>query len=100
MGAIAVNATEAQLDALSRYGMALGMAFQITDDLLDAGQDAHSHDASTPQALSCLAVYDTETAKHKAHEQIDEALSAVETLEDKGRVPLQAIVSSLIDRTE
>lgn len=39
LGAIAARASTAQRDALSRYGRALGMAFQIADDLLDASGD-------------------------------------------------------------
>lgn len=39
-GAIAVGADEATIDALGRYGAALGMLFQMTDDLIDEEQDA------------------------------------------------------------
>lgn len=39
-GALAAGATEAQQHALRRYGAAIGLLFQITDDLLDEGQDA------------------------------------------------------------
>ena len=35
LGGLLANASEAQLDALRRYGDALGLAFQIVDDLLD-----------------------------------------------------------------
>ena len=40
MGAIAGGATSKALAALSRYGGALGLLFQITDDLLDETGDA------------------------------------------------------------
>lgn len=40
LGAIAARASTAQRDALSRYGRAIGMAFQIADDLLDASGDS------------------------------------------------------------
>jgi farnesyl diphosphate synthase len=39
-GAILGGATQAQRDALDRYGSALGEAFQIADDLLDVEGDA------------------------------------------------------------
>jgi farnesyl diphosphate synthase len=39
MGAVLGNATEEQRGALRRYGNALGAAFQISDDLLDAEGD-------------------------------------------------------------
>ena len=40
MGAIYAGADEAQLDALSRYGEHIGLAFQIVDDILDVVQDS------------------------------------------------------------
>ena len=40
MGALTAGAGEVQLEALREYGRRLGLAFQITDDLLDAGGDA------------------------------------------------------------
>jgi farnesyl diphosphate synthase len=40
LGAIAANATPAQGDALDRYADALGLAFQVRDDLLDVEGDA------------------------------------------------------------
>jgi geranylgeranyl pyrophosphate synthase len=100
MGAIAANADDEQLEALSAYGLALGMAFQITDDLLDAGQDAGGDGESTDRALTCLAVYDLDTAKQKARDQIHIAISSVQSLEARGRLTLEAIVTSLADRSE
>jgi len=39
LGALSANATEEERDALRRYGQALGLAFQIKDDLLDIEGD-------------------------------------------------------------
>ncbi|MEQ8849792.1 polyprenyl synthetase family protein [Botrimarina sp.] len=39
LGGLAAGATPPQLDALTRYGDALGLLFQVTDDLLDASGD-------------------------------------------------------------
>ena len=39
-GAESVGASQAQLQALSAHGEALGLLFQITDDLIDEAQDA------------------------------------------------------------
>ncbi len=41
LGAIAAGATQAQLDALTRFGHHLGLAFQITDDVLDVTSTPH-----------------------------------------------------------
>ncbi len=40
MGAIAANVNDSQLEAIGRYGRALGLAFQTVDDLLDATASA------------------------------------------------------------
>ncbi len=59
LGAMAVNATPAKLAALTTFGQALGLAFQIIDDILDvtqstevlgktAGKDANVDKATYP----------------------------------------------------
>ncbi len=40
MGGLAAGADDDQLLALTRYGAAIGLAFQVADDVLDADQDA------------------------------------------------------------
>ncbi len=40
MGGFAAGADARQLEALTRYGEAVGLAFQVADDVLDAEQDA------------------------------------------------------------
>ncbi len=42
MGAIYAGAGEQQLDAISRYGEHVGLAFQIVDDVLDVEQSSES----------------------------------------------------------
>jgi geranylgeranyl diphosphate synthase, type II len=59
LGAICAGATDAQYQALSRYGEHIGLAFQIVDDILDveessealgktAGKDAQQHKITFP----------------------------------------------------
>ena len=45
MGGICAGADQAQLEALSKYGEHVGLAFQIVDDILDA-LEAAAHDNS------------------------------------------------------
>ena len=40
LGGLLANAADEQLDTLRRYGSAMGLAFQIVDDLLDGEEDA------------------------------------------------------------
>jgi geranylgeranyl diphosphate synthase type II len=38
LGAMSANATAKQLEAISAFGAALGLAFQVIDDILDVTQ--------------------------------------------------------------
>jgi geranylgeranyl diphosphate synthase type II len=82
MGAIYAGADEQQLDAVSRYGEHVGLAFQIVDDILDveqpseslgktAGKDAQQHKITFP------AVYGLEESRRMAE---TERLSAHQAL--------------------
>ncbi|HLT58066.1 MAG TPA: farnesyl diphosphate synthase [Limnochordales bacterium] len=90
-GALLGGATEPVLAALTRYSEELGLAFQITDDILDvvgdpaamgkaAGRDQARAKATYP------AVYGLERARRMAAEAIDRACAAVEPLGDAGAV--------------
>jgi geranylgeranyl diphosphate synthase type II len=82
MGAIYAGADQQQLDAMSRFGEHIGLAFQIVDDILDveessevlgktAGKDAQQHKITFP------AVYGLEES-HRMAER--ERLSAHQAL--------------------
>jgi geranylgeranyl diphosphate synthase type II len=43
LGGLVAGASGKQLQALAAYGRALGLAFQVTDDLLDQEGDGHTH---------------------------------------------------------
>lgn len=73
LGALAAGANAATRAALDRYANALGLAFQIRDDLLDveqtsvalgktAGKDAIQHKATFPALLGVAASHDRLTA--------------------------------------
>jgi len=76
MGAIYAGADQRQLDAISRYGEHIGLAFQIVDDVLDveqssealgktAGKDAQQHKITFP------AVYGLAESRRMAeHERV------------------------------
>jgi geranylgeranyl diphosphate synthase type II len=74
MGAIYAGADGGQLDAISRYGQHIGLAFQIIDDILDveqsseslgktAGKDAQQHKITFP------AVYGLEESRGMAERE-------------------------------
>lgn len=84
MGGIAGGADSATLDRLARYGLYLGLAFQIADDLLDVTSSAaqlgkntckdHQHGKQTYPASVGI-----EESRHRASEAAD---AAVESLND------------------
>jgi geranylgeranyl pyrophosphate synthase len=82
MGALAAGAGEGQTAALERYGRAVGLAFQIMDDVLDvtststalgktAGRDAALHKSTYPALLG------VEGARQRAQSLIDDGLDSL-----------------------
>ncbi|MGB9791596.1 MAG: polyprenyl synthetase family protein [Thermacetogeniaceae bacterium] len=81
-GAILAGAGEAELQALTDYAKAFGLAFQITDDILDVigdekemGKPAKS-DAAKKKA-TYPAVFGLEESRHIAAEQVRKALHSL-----------------------
>lgn len=82
LGALHAGATSGQLDALTRFGEQIGLAFQIVDDILDveqsseqlgktAGKDAAQHKITFP------SVYGLAESKRMAEQQRREAQAAL-----------------------
>ncbi|HOK10217.1 MAG TPA: polyprenyl synthetase family protein [Candidatus Hydrogenedens sp.] len=90
-GAILSNATPEQIQALTDYGEHLGLAFQITDDILNVVGDEKTlgkpvgtdkkHKKSTYPALLGL-----EQARQFAYEHVREAIIALESFGDKAEM--------------
>lgn len=102
LGAMTANATPAQLRGLSEFGSALGLAYQVIDDILDitqasdrlgktAGKDAKSGKATYP------AVFGIEAAKKEAARLTRKALACAEQLEERG-FRLKQIAARLLQR--
>jgi len=88
LGAMAVNATPAKLDALTTFGECLGLAFQIIDDILDvtqstevlgktAGKDANVAKATYP------AIVGLEKSRKEAAVLTKKAMGALEVFGNK-----------------
>jgi geranylgeranyl pyrophosphate synthase len=82
MGVIAGGGTEEQLEAATRYGEHLGLAFQIVDDVLDvtataeqlgkgAGKDAKKGKNTYPGVMG------VEEARREAGEEMRKAVEAI-----------------------
>ncbi|WP_082007468.1 polyprenyl synthetase family protein [Tepidimonas taiwanensis] len=103
MGALSAGADAATLAALDRYGRALGLAFQVIDDVLDAtadsitlgktaGKDAL---ADKPTFVSLLGV---ESARVYAERLLAEALAALAGLPSHATPRLAALARWVVQR--
>ncbi len=102
LGARIARASDEQLEALDRYGAALGLAFQITDDLLDCcgdrtevgketGKDAAAGKLTYPRVLG------VEGSRQRASSLIDEGCAALEPLGERAE-PLRRLARFVLAR--
>ncbi len=96
MGAIAGAADEPSLAAFTRYAECLGLAFQLSDDLLDEHQKAPDE----KQEASCLQVMDRTSAERKTHALTAEAIVALDCFAPGLVEPLVAIARLVAERIE
>ena len=80
LGAEAADAAPPVMDALLIYGRALGLAFQIRDDLLDADADR----AAGTTRPSYVALLGTEQARQRLTSLHSQALVSLDILGDNG----------------
>ncbi|MEM9400276.1 MAG: polyprenyl synthetase family protein [Verrucomicrobiota bacterium] len=102
LGAMSANATPTKLQLLTDFGRALGLAFQIIDDILDitqtseqlgksAGKDLHAEKATYP------AILGMDKAKKEANRLTKLAMSKLEPLGQKAEA-LRSIAQYLLKR--
>ncbi len=70
-------------ESLARYGSSLGLAFQITDDLLDARAGVGG---GPVEGLNYALLFGVETARERADSLIADALDALGTLGDRAEI--------------
>jgi geranylgeranyl pyrophosphate synthase len=101
-GAIIAGANDAELQSVKRYSAALGLLFQITDDLLDVtataedlgktpGKDARSRKATYP------ALYGLDATRERARTAYKEACAALDEIE-RPMPTLRAIAGLILER--
>jgi geranylgeranyl diphosphate synthase type II len=101
-GAILGGADGARLNAVTRYGEAIGLAFQIADDILDiegtteeigkdAGSDIARGKATYPAVMGIVE------AKRRAAELVEMALDALSVFDEKAD-PLREIARYVVNR--
>lgn len=101
-GALLGGANKAPLSAITRYGEAAGLAFQIADDILDIegtteeiGKDAGSDEARGKATYP--AVMGLEASKAEADSMMQEALKALEIFGIEAD-PLREIAKYIVQR--
>ena len=101
-GALLAGASEAQLAALTEYAKQFGLAFQITDDILDVvgnsekigkpvGSDERNHKSTY------VSLYTLSGAKEMARLSVEQAVAALEIFGEEAEI-LRLIVQNLLLR--
>ena len=101
-GALLAQAPVKKLNDLTRYADAFGLAFQITDDILDVeGDDKILGKSTGSDAKNLKATYVSLTsideAKHHAQAAVDEAVDALSSFGEEADF-LRELVQYLIER--
>ncbi len=102
VGARLGGAGPSELEALTNYGMAIGLAFQIVDDLLDVeggkewgkvrGRDKNLSKATYP------ALHGLEASRSKARELSEKACAAIDGFDHRAD-PLRSLAEYIVSRT-
>jgi geranylgeranyl diphosphate synthase type II len=102
LGAMCAGGTKAQVAALDRFGFALGLAFQIQDDILDATQSAQKlgktagKDAAAGK-MTFPALFGLEKSRALAEQWTEEAIVALKSFGSRGET-LRALAADLLQR--
>lgn len=101
-GALAGKGSEAQVAALARYGRAIGLAFQIADDILDIEGDTELLGKTTGAdeargKVTYPAAVGLERSRQAANEMVNDALAALEEFDDRAN-PLRSLANYIITR--
>lgn len=102
VGGMLGGGIESELDALEIYGRNIGLAFQITDDILDITGDAEKLGKPIGSDLmldksTYPSVIGIEQSRELAIKAVEEAVEALSVFDEKAE-PLRAIARFIIER--
>ena len=101
IGGLAAGASESTLAGLHRYGQAVGLAFQVTDDILDETSSAAALGKNPSDGLLAKSTYvslhGVEEAARRARTLAEEAVEALRTARI-GAPELIALAHYLVER--
>ena len=98
MGLIAAGAAEEQIEAARRFALALGLAFQITDDVLEETGEGVSSDAVNGKA-TYVSEMGMEKARATAAAYTDDAVAALAAFGDNAG-EIRELAMALLRRTK
>ncbi|MCX6992176.1 MAG: polyprenyl synthetase family protein [Kiritimatiellaeota bacterium] len=103
MGGITAGAGDSALAALTAYGDAIGLAFQIVDDILNETSTAATLGKAAGSdrqhgKMTYVAVHGLATARERARQLTEDAMTALLPLSGN-REPLTALARWMIERT-
>ena len=101
-GALAGKGTEDQIAAMARYGMDIGLAFQIADDILDIEGDTEVLGKTTGAdvargKVTYPAAVGLENSRETARYLVNDALAALEGYDTKAD-PLRVLANYIVTR--
>lgn len=102
LGGLSAGATPEQLAALAAYGDAIGLAFQVTDDLLDTAGDESAvgkrvgKDAAAGK-LTYPGLIGVDASRRRAADLIDTAVAALDPFGESAE-PLRGLARQILQR--
>jgi len=102
-GGITGGGSEEEIEALRRYGDHIGLAFQITDDVLDVVGDEEKlgknvgSDAEKGK-VTFVSFFGVEGALKRAREEVERAVESLEIFSSDKREPLSEIARFIVER--
>jgi geranylgeranyl diphosphate synthase type II len=91
-GAIMGGASDDEIEVMREFGLNLGLAYQIRDDILDIQED------NSIKKLTYLSFHDIETAKEDIDKYSNKAIDSLKKLKDKDITFFTALTEELINR--
>jgi geranylgeranyl diphosphate synthase type II len=102
LGGVVASGTPTQLESLKAYGRNVGLAFQITDDLLDVAGNQEAVGKRLAKdvdrgKLTFPRLMGVESSRRNAEKLVDEACAMIEVFGEKG-VPLGELARAVLTR--
>lgn len=91
-GAIVGEASEEEIQHMREFGLNLGLAYQIRDDILDKDKD------SNIKKLTFLSFYDINKGRSAVEEYSNKAINSLKKLKNRDTEFFEVLTSKLIDR--